>query len=710
MACGRGDCLRRGGGWFAAGVDCLRPGDGWLAGREAGCFATVDRQCRMGKMDESVTFPFHMKKIILLLLAGASIARASATVLYVATDGDDGNPGTLGKPLATVQKAQSKVSAGDTVYIRGGTYHMSTEQIARIDRIYACVTFLDKSGKKGKYILYSAYPGERVVFDYSAIRPENFRVAAFYVTGSWLHLRGFEITGVQVTIRTHTQSECFENHGSNNIYEQLSMHDGMAIGFYLLSGSDNLILNCDAYRNFDSVSENGRGGNTDGFGCHPQPGSKGNVFRGCRSWFNSDDGYDVINSFESTVFDHCWAFYNGYNTAFVSEGDGNGFKGGGYGKRPADQVPNPVPQTTVRFCLAVKNKASGFYSNHHINGSFWINNTAYGNHINFNMLNRLPDNVTDVPGYRHVLRNNLGYRGRPAAVANLDTTQCELVNNYFDLAASPEDFESLDEGQLMGPRKGDGSLPDITFMHLRPGGRFGSLQGVGAFAADGTAGSAAASGDRGAISAGLVFSDDFAGPLDPKVWVAEIEPKAGNISAVYTRDSALVLNTRGGVTVWLNKLLHGDVRIEYDREVVVDTGKNDRLSDMNVFWMATDPGNANLFTRNGRFEAYDSLQLYYVGMGGNTNKTTRFRKYYSGGNKPVIKEYLDAAHLLRANKLYHIKIILRSGTTSYWVDGECFFSYADPAPLVTGYFGFRSTWSRQVIKNLRVWEGNFPEL
>lgn len=645
----------------------------------------------MGKVIECVTFTYHMKKSILLtLLFPLYLLRGSAAVLFVATDGNDANPGTKERPFATIQKAQSKVSPGDTVYIRGGVYHMSVGQIARIERIYACVTFLDKSGKKGRYILYSAYPGERPVFDYSDIRPENLRVAAFYVTGSWLHLRGFEVTGVQVTIKTHTQSECFENHGSNNIYEQLSMHDGMAIGFYLLSGSDNLILNCDAYRNFDSVSENRRGGNTDGFGCHPSDGSKGNVFRGCRSWFNSDDGYDVINSHEATVFDHCWAFYNGYNTAFTSEGDGNGFKGGGYGRTPADRVPSPVPQTTVRFCLAVRNKASGFYSNHHINGSFWINNTAYQNHVNFNMLNRLPDNVTDVPGYKHVMKNDLGYKARPVAVANLDTAQCELVNNYFDLPATDEDFESLDEAQLTAPRKADGSLPDITFMHLKPDGRFGKLQDVGAFAP--------------AVPGRLVFSDDFSSPLDPKVWIAEIEPKAGGSSSVYTQDGALVLNTRGGVTVWLNKLLHGGLRIEYDREVLVDTGKNDRLSDMNVFWMASDPHDTQLFTRNGKFASYDNLRLYYVGMGGNTNKTNRFRKYYGDGRKPVIREYLDAAHLLRANKTYHIKILAGDGATSYWVDDECYFSYADPDPLREGYFGFRSTWSRQRVSHFRIWD------
>src|ERR1700712_215390 len=107
---------------------------------------------------------------------------------------------------------------------------MAEDQIAHKERIYADVTYLDKSGSKNKPINYWAFPNEKPVFDYANVKPTDLRVIAFYVSGSWIHLKGLEITGVQVTIKNHTQSECFENHGSNNIYEQLNMHDGMAIG------------------------------------------------------------------------------------------------------------------------------------------------------------------------------------------------------------------------------------------------------------------------------------------------------------------------------------------------------------------------------------------------------------------------------------------------------------------------------------------------
>ena len=417
----------------------------------------------------------NKKSHLLLLLLGLSFSPAVfCKVYYVANNGDDGGPGTIGRPFLTVQRAQKEVKAGDTVYIRGGLYKMNAAQIARYSGIWAYVTLLDKSGQPGRRINYWAYPGERPVFDYSAIGPPGYRINAFQVDGSWIHLRGLEVVGVQVTITTHTQSECFENQGSDNIYEQLCMHDGMAIGFYLVKGGNNLVLNCDAYNNWDSVSQNHRGGNTDGFGCHPHPegeGYTGNIFRGCRAWFNSDDGYDCINSSEAVTFDHCWAFYNGYSGLFASLGDGNGFKAGGYGIGPDPRVPSTVPRNVVRFCLAVHNKANGFYGNHHPGGDDWLNNSAYKNGVNYNMLGRSADHLSDVPGYGHNLLNNLGYAARGAEINNLDTVRSHRENNSFDLSTplSAGDFRSLDESLLTAPRRPDGSLPVIDFMHPAPG-------------------------------------------------------------------------------------------------------------------------------------------------------------------------------------------------------------------------------------------------
>lgn len=199
----------------------------------------------------------------------------------------------------------------------------------------------------------------------------------------------------------------------------------------------------------------------------------------------------------------------------------------------------------------------------------------------------------------------------------------------------------------------------------------------------------------------LLFTDDFA-KLDSSNWISEIAPLPN--STVYCKDGSLILDTKGGVTVWYKKPLSGNIRIEYTRKVLVEGNENDRLSDLNTFWMASDPRNKDLFTRQGVLESYDSLQLYYVGMGGNTNKTTRFRKYDGKGERILLKEYTDSAHLLKANKTYIITIEVKGNTTRYAVNGETWFEYADPFVLKQGYFGFRSTQSRQSIDKISIYK------
>jgi len=423
-----------------------------------------------------------MKKIILfLLLLVAPVTCTFSAIYYVATDGSDLNAGTISQPFATIQRGQAEASPGDTVYIRGGNYLMTESQIAKYNGIWAYVIYLDKSGTSGKRINYWAYPGEKPVFNLSNVKPVNCRVHVFQVNGSYIHLKGLEVVGTQVTILLHTQSECFDNQGSNNIYEKLKMHDGQAIGFYLTRGSNNLVLNCDAYNNYDKTSEGGAGGNTDGFGGHPSKGSVGNVFRGCRAWFNSDDGYDCISASESILFENCWAFYNGFSTAFKSLGDGNGFKVGGHGAAPTSiaNMPNPVMPHTTRFCLAYRNKSNGFYANHQIiTGNYWYNNTAYRNGTNYNMLSQdiVKDAVTgaditkDVPGINHVLHNNLSFRyGTQTETANMGTS----INTYNSFSpnsgvvVSSDDFLSIDEALLIAPRQEGGELPEVNFLRLK---------------------------------------------------------------------------------------------------------------------------------------------------------------------------------------------------------------------------------------------------
>lgn len=412
-----------------------------------------------------------MKKVNVFLLLCCLPVMMTAKDYYVAVNGSDDNNGSVQKPFATLARAQREVKAGDVVYIHGGVYKLSNKDIMGKRENYHCIFIFDKSGTKNKPVSYIGCPGERPVFDLSGIMPPDGRISGFYVTGSWLRFRNFEITGIQVVCSTgNTQSECISNRGgNNNIYENLAMHDGMGIGFYLTKGSDNLVLNCDAYNNFDSVTGKGTGGNVDGFGGHPDKYSTGNVFRGCRAWWNSDDGFDLIHSGQPVTIENCWAFYNGYRPGqFKGAADGNGVKAGGYGMKTTSKMAEVIPVHIVRNCIAFRNKASGFYANHHLGGLKFYNNSSYMNRWNYNMVNRESKaSPVNVPGYGHTLVGNLSFKPRQEDYANINVDKCKIVNNSFlpvmtQLAST--DFESLDPAELIKPRKADGSLPDIKFM------------------------------------------------------------------------------------------------------------------------------------------------------------------------------------------------------------------------------------------------------
>jgi parallel beta-helix repeat protein len=57
-----------------------------------------------------------------LIGAGLGFPGIQAATCYVATNGLDGNPGTLAQPFQTIQRAATNMVAGDTCYIRSGVY------------------------------------------------------------------------------------------------------------------------------------------------------------------------------------------------------------------------------------------------------------------------------------------------------------------------------------------------------------------------------------------------------------------------------------------------------------------------------------------------------------------------------------------------------------------------------------------------------------
>jgi hypothetical protein len=175
---------------------------------------------------------------------------------------------------------------------------------------------------------------------------------------------------------------------------------------------------------------------------------------------------------------------------------------------------------------------------------------------------------------------------------------------------------------------------------------------------------------------------------------------------VEARDGALVIQDVDGCTVWWRTKLTAPVEITYDVTIVARGGPYDRVSDVNCFWMATDPRRPDQLPngRTGKFEDYDSLRTYYVGMGGNENTTTRFRRYAGDGSKPLLPENdrHDAKFLLEANHPYHIRVLAHDGVAEFWRDHERVFSFRDRAPLTTGWFALRTVKSHLEVRNFHV--------
>lgn len=201
-------------------------------------------------------------------------------------------------------------------------------------------------------------------------------------------------------------------------------------------------------------------------------------------------------------------------------------------------------------------------------------------------------------------------------------------------------------------------------------------------------------------AAKLLYADDFKNGLSN--WITEFEVQA--TSSIQIVDSKMDVITSIGATMWFNQKLAGNVMITFKVRIIDAGGQYDRVSDMNAFWMATDPANANVFSRDGEFSSYNNMKLYYAGVGGHYNKFTRFRKYHGDGNKPVLKEYTDEAHLLKGNTDYRVKIIVNNGRIQYFRNDILFWDFQDETPYTEGYFGFRTTISHQQFSNFKVFQ------
>jgi hypothetical protein len=271
------------------------------------------------------------------------------------------------------------------------------------------------------------------------------------LSGNYWHLKGF-------TIRYAGDNGLYIS-GSNNIIEFCAFYENCDSGLQLDSGaSNNQIINCDSYYNYDYLSDP-NGGNADGFSPKLTVGTD-NYFYGCRSWQNSDDGYDGYLSTSddvNTTYENCWCFKNGYlKSGADSNGNGNGFKMGG--STAKDKRHNVI----YKNCLSFNNRVKGFDQNNDKGSITLYNCTAFSNGTNNYSIP-----LALASGKTATVTNcvSAGTGG-----LNLGGFVVQTTNSWMSpFVVTNADFVSIDPNAAYGARKADGSLPDIAFMRLANG-------------------------------------------------------------------------------------------------------------------------------------------------------------------------------------------------------------------------------------------------
>jgi hypothetical protein len=367
--------------------------------------------------------------VLVLMVVFVSIMSAQL-VVYVSPAGSDTTAGTIDQPFKTIQKGLSIIGTSGTVILRGGVYSLGST-----------ILKLDKVAQAGSPIRIWAYAGERPILDCTGNTSDGIAIV-----GSYYHLKGIE--------ERNAGHNGIAINGNNNIVENCIVHDNQNTGLHLTGSvapgpSNNLILNCDAYRNYDPPI----GGNADGFSAKWSVGP-GNMFRGCRAYNNSDDGWDLWMGTSPVLIDSCYAFRNGVDSWHSGsfDGNGNGFKLGG------SYIATPH---IVRNCVSFDNAGNGgrgFDENNNTAGQTLYNCTAYRNKgDNYHFQN------TVVSG-QHVIKNCISYTGLVSISSGI-----QEKNSWQGFTVSAADFVSVDTTGVTAARDSDGHLPPSTFLHLSSG-------------------------------------------------------------------------------------------------------------------------------------------------------------------------------------------------------------------------------------------------
>ena len=399
-----------------------------------------------------------LKKTITALTLALVCQLSYATIRYASPTGTDRN-GTSPDAPGRLSTMIGKLQPGDELYLLDGQYDLTS------------TLSINRSGTADQMIVIAAAEGATPILDF---RNQALRSNAVKVGGSYIHIKG-------IVIRYAGYKGIWIEGGKYNILEQLEVYGCCNAGIQLRSGGYNMVINCDSHDNFDYQDD---GGNADGFADKQGDACPGNIYVGCRSWNNSDDGWDSfqrVTDGNPTAYINCIAYNNGPATFDISNhprvlgvdanldifkgkdlknypngGNPNGFKLGGKGTNHNAELYR---------CLAIGHRSKGFDQNNNAGVMTVVNCSAYSNQINYGFGNSY--------AYTLNLYNCISLAPTGGNSSHLKTASSGTIhqsNNTWlaGYSVSADDFESLDESLAIAARNSDGTLPLTLLMRLKP--------------------------------------------------------------------------------------------------------------------------------------------------------------------------------------------------------------------------------------------------
>ncbi len=201
---------------------------------------------RTSNLIKLILFLIFTLLLIYYILSILSPKPISSQVYYVAMNGSDNNPGTEEQPWRTITKAANTLVAGDTVYVKQGTYN---------ERVIP-----QNSGTPGKYITYAAYSGNNVTIDGTGISIPEWNGLVEIRGKNYIKISGFRIMTsgwVGVFVPKGPSGEAYSNYGGssyitiekNYIYNTYSSAVLMQYGNNYIVDSNEIVLGNNALSN-----------------------------------------------------------------------------------------------------------------------------------------------------------------------------------------------------------------------------------------------------------------------------------------------------------------------------------------------------------------------------------------------------------------------------------------------------------------------------